>query len=79
MNYQLIIIQVKHHFSGMWDLENVFSSRTIREFDSRFTSPLFGYNDVKEYYKDACLAGKLDQIKVPLLALNAIDDPFSVT
>lgn len=71
---------MKHHFdkSGVWDLEQVFSSRTIREFDSRFTSTMFGYPDCKAYYKDACLAGKLDTIKVPLLALNALDDPFQV-
>lgn len=73
-------IQMKHHFdkSGLWDLEQVFSSRTIREFDSRFTSHMFGYRDCKAYYTDACLAGKLDTIKVPLLALNALDDAFQV-
>lgn len=72
--------QVRHHFeqSSLWDLDQVFSSRTIREFDSRFTSPLFGYNDVREYYTDAKLAGKLNSIKVPLLGLNAKDDPFQV-
>ena len=72
---------MKYHFdkSGLWDLEQVFSSRTIREFDSRFTSHMFGYSDCKAYYTDACLAGKLDTIKVPLLGLNALDDAFQVS
>ena len=43
-----------------------------------FTSRQFGYSDVKEYYKDACLVGKINNIKIPVLALNAEDDPFQV-
>lgn len=72
------VFQVKHHFdkSALWDLEKVFSSRTIREFDSRFTTKLFGYEDWTDYYSDARLAGKLSRIRVPVLSLNAEDDPF---
>lgn len=72
------IKEVKHHFveSTLWDLESVFSSKTIKEFDDRFTCRQFGYSDYKEYYSHACLAGKLNQIRIPVLALNAEDDPF---
>jgi abhydrolase domain-containing protein 1/3 len=56
----------------------VLSSKTIKEFDDRFTSRLFGYTDVKDYYNDACLVGKLKLMKIPVLALNAEDDPFQV-
>ena len=56
----------------------MFSSRTIREFDSRFTAPQFGYPSEREYYEDAKLAGKLGRIRVPTLALNAEDDPCQV-
>ena len=59
-------------------MDKVLSSRTVREFDSLFTSPQFGYKDVKEYYTDACIALKVQNIKVPVLALNAEDDPFQV-
>ena len=52
-------------------------SRTIREFDDRFTSKQFGYPTYKEYYEDACTHRKVSDIKVPLLCLNAADDPFS--
>ena len=55
----------------------VFQSSTIKEFDQRFTSKLFGYKDYKEYYTDARIKGKITKIKVPTLALNAEDDPFS--
>lgn len=53
-----------------------FQSKTIREFDSRFTAVQFGFRDVEEYYRTACLHDKLDNIKVPLLCLSAADDPF---
>lgn len=51
-------------------------SKTIKEFDSFFTSKHFGYEDVDGYYKAATLHNKLHKIKVPLLCLSAADDPF---
>lgn len=69
--------QEKFVDSSQWDLEDVYKSQTIKEFDQRFTSKLFGYKDYKEYYTDARIKGKINQIKVPTLALNAEDDPFS--
>jgi len=62
--------------SPLCDIDKVFSSTTIREFDTRFTAPMFGYSCWQEYYGAARLADKLASIKVPTLALNALDDPF---
>uniref|UniRef100_A0A2M4ARU7 Putative phospholipase abhd3 n=1 Tax=Anopheles triannulatus TaxID=58253 RepID=A0A2M4ARU7_9DIPT len=59
-----------------WDMNQVLRSRTIKEFDSAFTSKHFGYKDVDSYYTDATLHNKLHKIKVPLLCLSAADDPF---
>ena len=39
-------------------------SNTIREFDTRFTAVQFGFKDVEDYYRTACLHDKLDNIKV---------------
>lgn len=41
-----------------------------------FTAKQFGYAHVDDYYTDATLHNKLDQISVPLLCLSAADDPF---
>ena len=62
------IKETKEHFDNnkMWNLEQVFSSTTVREFDSRFTSKMFGYKDVMEYYADARLYDKIGNIKVDL-------------
>jgi len=72
------IKEVKHHFDSTdtFDLNQVFSSRTIREFDDRFTVRMFGYKSVAEYYEAARLRNKIQEIRVPTLALNAEDDPF---
>ena len=64
--------------SNLFEFSHLASqSRTIREFDDRFTSKQFGYPTYKEYYEDACTHRKVSDIKVPLLCLNAADDPFS--
>ncbi|XP_034435948.1 phospholipase ABHD3-like isoform X1 [Hippoglossus hippoglossus] len=59
------------------DLDHVLKSQTIREFDERFTSLLFGYKSCEDYYLDASPDKKLHNTAVPILCLNAADDPFS--
>lgn len=59
-----------------WDMDKVLASKTIKEFDSHFTSIHFGYGNVDTYYKNATLHNKLHNIKVPTLCLSAADDPF---
>ena len=54
----------------------LFQSKTIREFDSKFTVKQFGFKDVDEYYRSATLHDKLHKIQVPVLCLSAADDPF---
>jgi len=72
------IKEVKEQFeaSDTWDMDHVFTSKTIREFDSRFTAKMFGYKSVAEYYGAARLHHKVENIKVPTLSLSAEDDPF---
>lgn len=59
-----------------WKMDKVLQSKTIKEFDSHFTSIHFGYGNVANYYKQATLHNKLHKIKVPTLCLSAADDPF---
>lgn len=72
------IREVRHLFESHRSLrlEEVMTSRTIREFDTTFTAKIFGYSSVEDYYLDAKLSPKLGHIKVATLALNAEDDPF---
>ena len=68
VNFYICEIAVKVLFS---------QSSTIREFDDRFTAPMFGYATWQDYYRDACLHDKIHALKVPVLCLSAADDPFS--
>ncbi|VDM65718.1 unnamed protein product [Strongylus vulgaris] len=65
----------EHH--EMMDFDRVLRSVTIREFDSSFTAPLFGYESVDHYYEHAAPNKKVHKIPVPTLCLNADDDCFS--
>ena len=46
----------------------------LRHIDVHVLTEMFGYKDVDDYYRQVTLAGRLDQIAVPTLALHAWDD-----
>ncbi|MEM1270883.1 MAG: alpha/beta fold hydrolase [Bacteroidota bacterium] len=49
---------------------------TFEHFDNRYTAPLHGYQDAMDYWTRASSLPVLDNIKVPALLVNALDDPF---
>lgn len=53
-------------------------SRTVRESDDTLTSVLFNYKNADAFYEDVSSDKKLRAVKVPLLCINAEDDPISV-
>ncbi|RXN27722.1 phospholipase ABHD3 [Labeo rohita] len=60
-----------------YDIDHVMKAKTIREFDERFTSIMFGYPSNEDYYRDASPIHKIKSVQVPMLCLNAADDVFS--
>ncbi|KAG7330637.1 hypothetical protein KOW79_006859 [Hemibagrus wyckioides] len=60
-----------------YDIDHVMKAKTIREFDERFTSKMFGYPTNDDYYRDASPIHKLKSVQIPMLCLNAADDVFS--
>ena len=55
------------------DLKKISS---LRRFDSMFTTPIYGYDCVDEYYELASSRHMLRDIQHPALILHAMDDPF---
>ncbi len=50
--------------------------RTIREFDERYTSRLYGFGNAANYYYEASSLRVVRRIRVPTLIITAEDDPF---
>nr|XP_060631139.1 phospholipase ABHD3 isoform X2 [Anolis sagrei ordinatus] len=64
-------------FDKQFDMNLVMKAKTIREFDRRFTSVMFGYPTLEDYYADASPYKRLKRIGIPVLCLNSLDDVFS--
>lgn len=58
-----------------WD--KLRDATSFRELDKYFTCPMWGYKDPEEYFADSTNNERMPKIKVPTLALNSADDPFS--
>lgn len=72
-----IVTPYKMMFEGLCNWDEVMAAKTVREFDTSFTVPLFKYKSWSDYYHAAALYWKVKRIPIPTLCLNAADDCFS--
>jgi predicted alpha/beta-fold hydrolase len=63
-------------FPGRYDVSLLEGARTVRDYDTRYIAPLFGFRDAEDYYDRASSLHHLHRIAVPALVLHAADDPF---
>jgi uncharacterized protein len=61
---------------GLFDRDKLLSARNLYEFDDVFTAPLHGFQDTRDYWTRASAKPVLPAIRIPALALNALNDPF---
>lgn len=61
---------------GLFDATRLRAARDLFEFDDVFTAPLHGFAGVHDYYARASAKPHLHRIRIPALALNALNDPF---
>ncbi|KAJ2726428.1 hypothetical protein GGI07_000566 [Coemansia sp. Benny D115] len=57
------------------DHDAIMKIKLIREFDDLITSRVFGYKDSTDYYTKNSCAQFMPNIKIPFLAITALDDP----
>jgi predicted alpha/beta-fold hydrolase len=54
----------------------VLACATFREIDDLYTAPIHGFNDAIDYWTRASSKPWLQQIQIPTLLVNALNDPF---
>ncbi|GMM55704.1 hypothetical protein DAKH74_023200 [Maudiozyma humilis] len=57
------------------NMKKALQMRNVIEFDDVFIAPCLGFSSGIEYYKEASPLNLIDNISIPLIALNSKDDP----
>lgn len=57
-------------------LENFNTIKNFKQFDDRYTAPMHGFKDAEEYWAMNSSKQFLENIRIPTLLINALDDPF---
>ncbi len=63
-------------YPGLYDERSVRRAATLRDFDNVVTAPVHGFRDTDDYWTRASAKPLLAGVRVPLLVVNARDDPF---
>lgn len=58
------------------DLDRVYASRSLTEFDEVATAPLHGFAGAQDYYRRSSSNQFLGGIRIPTLLIHARNDPF---
>ena len=61
---------------GLFDRKALLAARDLYEFDNVVTAPLHGFKNTEDYWSRASAKPHLHNIRIPALALNALNDPF---
>ena len=68
--------QKRQHFPNRITREEFDSIKRLVDFDDVYTSKAHGFSDALDYYQRCSSLQFLDQIKVPTLIINALNDSF---
>jgi predicted alpha/beta-fold hydrolase len=61
---------------GLFNADTLWAARTLYDFDNVFTAPLHGFKDTDDYWRRASAKPHLQNIHLPALVVNALNDPF---
>ena len=57
-------------------MQDIINTTKVKEFDDAFTSKAMGYKDAMDYYTNISSDKSVWDVQVPLMSINAEDDPF---
>lgn len=60
-----------------FDTDKALNAASIRDFDEAITAPAFGWPTVDAYYQGSSSADSIPNVRVPLLVIQAEDDPIA--
>ncbi|MDI9332788.1 MAG: alpha/beta fold hydrolase [Cytophagales bacterium] len=69
-------LQKLAQYPSLFDKRRLLASRNLYEFDNVFTAPLHGFKNTDDYWTRASAKPHLASVRVPALAINALNDPF---
>ncbi|MGC1243496.1 MAG: alpha/beta fold hydrolase [Chryseosolibacter sp.] len=69
-------ILLKSRFRKELDIAKLQQIRTLEEFDERYTAPLHGFKNARDYYEQCSALRFVQHIKTPSLIINTLNDPF---
>ncbi|MFY0625388.1 MAG: alpha/beta fold hydrolase [Reichenbachiella sp.] len=63
-------------FPEEFDMNQIRSLKSIYDFDDKVTAPLHGFECADDYYEKCSSINFIRKIKIPVLVVNALNDPF---
>jgi len=69
-------MKMKEHLHHSGITRDYKSIKTLKHFDDRFTAPLNGFTDAMDYWRKCSSAEYISDAAIPVLILNAKDDPI---
>lgn len=75
-NLKRKVLAKAHLLESEFPLAHLPKIRTIFEFDDVFTAPLHGFAHANDYYEQCSAVRYIEAMRVPVLTINARNDPF---
>lgn len=63
-------------FPQAFDIDAIRRCSAIGDFDDAYIAKIYGFEDKIDYYRKTGSKWWLSKIRVPSIAVNAVDDPF---
>jgi predicted alpha/beta-fold hydrolase len=76
-NHHSLFVQAAAEGLKAYEPDRALKAKTIREFDDSITRISFGWGSVDEYYAGSSSSSSVPDVKVPLLVIQAEDDPIA--